>query len=90
MTSQDNHFEAELAYLEQWVDERLPYMDNSRFRPYIMGDSNRDGIVDVADVNNIIQFMLRGDAPMWYEDMNHDDMLDVADINAIINIMLGK
>ena len=90
ISGQPLDFEAELAYLEQWVDERLPYMDNSRFRPYIMGDSNRDGIVDVADVNNIIQFMLRGDAPMWYEDMNHDDMLDVADINAIINIMLGK
>ena len=68
----------------------MPYLDNTRFRPYIMGDSNRDGVVDVADINKVINEILNGDYPMWYEDMNNDHVLDVADINTMINIILGK
>lgn len=83
-------FEAEMAYIEDWIDRRMPYLDNKFFRPYIKGDSNRDGVIDITDINRLISMMLIGDYPFWYEDMNDDDVVDISDINAIINVLLGK
>ncbi len=83
-------FEAELAFIEDWIDQHMTFLDNTRFSPYIMGDCNRDGVVDISDVNLCINEILKGSSPVWYEDMNHDGIIDVVDINAIINIILGK
>ena len=84
------NFDNEMQYIENWIDQRMTYLDNSRFRPYLMGDSNRDGKVDVSDVNKMVIMILNGEYPVWYEDMNGDDKLDVSDINAVVNIILGK
>ena len=83
-------FPSELEYIDDWIDLHMPYLDNGRFRPYVKGDANRDGVVDVSDLNKVVGEILRGETPMWYEDMNDDDKLDVSDINAIVNIILGK
>ena len=90
ISNQPLNFESELAYIENWIDTRMPYLDNARFRPYIMGDCNRDGTVDVADVNQLISELLKGISPVWYEDMNGDGIADVVDINMVINVILGK
>lgn len=82
-------FDAELAYIENWIDQHMAFLDNGRFRPYIMGDSNRDGNIDIADLNQIITEILRGDNPIWYEDMNQDGLLDIADVNLLINAILS-
>ncbi|MBR1882534.1 MAG: CotH kinase family protein [Muribaculaceae bacterium] len=83
-------FEKEIDYINDWIGQRLPFLDKGRFLPYIMGDANRDGVVDVADVNKIIKNFLIADYPMWYEDLNGDDEQDVSDINLLINIVLSK
>ena len=90
LSKQPLNFPAELEYIDSWIDQHMTYLDNSRFRPYIKGDANRDGVVDVSDLNQIISEVLSGTDPAWYEDLNDDDILDVSDINAIINIILGK
>lgn len=84
-------FDNELAYIRQWLDSRLDYLDKGRFAPYVRGDMNRDGVVDIVDVNHTINRMLNAtDYPMWYEDLVRDYVTDIADLNAVINLMLGK
>ena len=83
-------FDAELAYVRQWLDIHLNKLDNTRFRPYVHGDINRDGNVDIGDINSLINKILHQDRPTWYEDLSHDFTYDIADINLLINIMLYR
>lgn len=55
------------------------------------GDVNADGRVDVADVNILINIILKMDDADNYDGrayVNDDNVVDVADVNAIINIIL--
>ena len=84
-------FDAELEYIRQWLHTHLQYLDNTRFRPYVRGDVNRDGLVDIADINYIINKILKaGDHPVWYEDLSRDFIYDISDLNQLINIMINK
>ncbi len=84
-------FDAELAFIRNWLDVHLPYLDRTRFSPYIKGDVTRDGVVDIADINFLINKMLKAsDHPTWYEDLSPDDIYDIADINQLINIILHQ
>ena len=59
----------------------------------LLGDINRDGKVDVTDVNIVINVMLGKVQASNYPgnlDVNHSGSIDVSDVNKIINIMLGK
>ncbi len=59
----------------------------------LLGDINRDGKVDVSDVNIIINIMLgRAQASSYpgNADLTGDGVIDVSDVNKIVNIMLGK
>ena len=84
-------FDGELAYIRQWLDRHLAYLDRTRFRPYVEGDTNRDGLVDIADLNHLINKMLNThDYPTWYEDLSRDYAYDIADVNRLLNIMLNR
>ena len=55
---------------------------------YIKGDVNRDGDVDIADVNAIVNVIMdQGDSGK--ADVNDDGVVDVADVNQVINIILS-
>lgn len=54
----------------------------------IHGDVNGDGEVNIADINTVIDAILRGNSYMNC-DVNGDQEVNIADINAIINIILG-
>lgn len=56
----------------------------------VPGDSNGDGIVDIADVNAVINMMLGKTDADTNCDMNGDGIIDIADVNMVINTMLGK
>ncbi len=60
--------------------------------PKPVGDINGDGSVDVVDVNEIINFILRDQDPstMPQADVTGDGLIDVDDINAIVNIILNQ
>ena len=55
----------------------------------IKGDVNRDGVVNITDVNVVINVILNG----WTSeaaDVNGDNTVNIADINAIINEILNN
>ena len=84
-------FDDEINYISNWIQTRIPYLDNGMFRPYVEGDITRDGKVDIADVNALIAAIFRvNDYPLWYEDLYKDERYDIADLNALINIILQK
>lgn len=51
-------------------------------------DINRDGTVDIADLNIIITYILRPGSVGWNTDLNRDGHTDTADINLFINALL--
>ena len=55
---------------------------------YLTGDVNRDGEVNIADVNTVIDFIVSGVTPS-VADVNNDGEINIADINAIIDLILG-
>lgn len=54
-----------------------------------IGDTNRDGIVDVTDLNVMINSLINNDQYSTV-DVDFDGHVDVADLNLIINIIVGK
>lgn len=57
---------------------------------YIRGDANTDGVVNVADVVYLVNFLYRsGDAPapMWCGDANCDEIVNVADVVYLVNYL---
>lgn len=58
-----------------------------------IGDLNRDGTVDIVDINLLINIMLGKTAAGTYPsggDITGDGQVDIVDINLLINIMLGR
>lgn len=70
-------------YYREWV----PYEGGE---PYMNGDVNHDGAVDVADISRIITVMADSSAYSAPADVNFDGAVDVADISAVITLMAGK
>ncbi len=57
---------------------------------YIGGDANGDGLIDVADVTYLINYLfISGSAPdpLWVGDCNCDQVVDVADVMYLINYL---
>jgi hypothetical protein len=57
----------------------------------IPGDANGDGVVDVADVVAIVNYILNKPGENFNEqaaDVNGDGVIDVADVVAVVNIIL--
>ena len=54
---------------------------------FIQGDVNRDGEINVADVNAVIGLILSGDI-LPAADVNNDGEINIADINTLINMIL--
>ena len=57
--------------------------------PIVPGDVNGDFEVNIADVNAIIDFILRGDFYTVAADINNDGEINIADINAVLDIILS-
>ena len=54
----------------------------------LKGDVNGDGEVNIADVNALIDAVLRGTPPSPNFDINGDGEVNIADINALIDLIL--
>jgi hypothetical protein len=59
-----------------------------QYYQYYKCDINRDGRVDISDVNEVINVMLGKSAAPG--DVTGDGTVDISDVNAVINAMLGK
>lgn len=89
---QNIDFDAELAYVTNWIPRRMHYLDNYVFveNRITRGDFDDNGIFDVDDVNGAINMILgiRPATPLG--DVTYDSKVDVDDVNRIINKILGK
>ena len=56
---------------------------------YPRGDVNRDGEVNVADINAVIDIILTTDGNFSIGDVNGDGEVNIADVNVLIDIILG-
>ncbi len=60
---------------------------------FLKGDANGDGVVDVADVVSIVNFILEKPAEDFNQtaaDVNGDGVIDAADVVGVVNIILDK
>ena len=56
---------------------------------YVIGDTNGDGEVTIADLNALIDAVLGNDYGREF-DVNGDGEVNIADVNALIDIILAK
>lgn len=66
---------------------------NPNDTPFLPGDVNGDGEVNIADINAIIDIILGGqvdEETFNRADVNGDGEVNIADINTIIDIILSK
>ena len=69
-------------YFGQIVEDLMP--------DHQPGDVNCDGEVNIADVNAVINIILKGNSPTADADVNGDGEINIADINAVIDIILAS
>ncbi|MDO4972207.1 MAG: endonuclease [Bacteroidales bacterium] len=60
----------------------------------LIGDVNRDGIINVSDVSMLINKILGDlsdeDVPTKIADVNNDGIIDVSDVTALLNLILNQ
>jgi len=60
---------------------------------YILGDVNNDGIVNIVDVTDLIDYLLMGEDVVTINldaaDVNQDNNVTIADVTELIDILLG-
>jgi hypothetical protein len=89
---------AGVAYREAVIRFEIPgdYLDykfmQGEKQPWIKGDVNGDGEVNIADINALIDVILGGnvsDETRQRADVNGDGEINIADINSVIDIILS-
>jgi hypothetical protein len=58
--------------------------------PFLIGDANGDGVIDVADVMYLINYLFIGGSspdPLEAGDANCDGEIDIADVMYLINYL---
>lgn len=77
------------AYSSNCLGGFLDNFEYQHFIKYDVCDVNHDGKVDVADVNIIINTILKIETGDYNSDVNGDGKVDVADVNLVIDAILG-
>ena len=60
---------------------------------YDLGDANHDGVVGIADVSHLIDYLLNHNSVEICDicaDVNEDGKIDISDVSALIDILLAK
>jgi len=74
------------------LDDSLIY--RAYFFTGILGDINEDGVVNVADIVAIVNFIINGiiinDNQISNSDLNGDSIINIGDIVALVNIIIGE
>ena len=73
-----------------YLDDVQLYYDEFWPEP-ITGDLNEDQLVNISDLNQMIDYVLKGSVDaytMELADLNHDGQINISDINLLINIIV--
>ena len=62
------------------------YIVEEQPKPWLLGDVNEDGVVNISDVVAVINVMA-GAATYPHANVNEDDNVDISDVVLVINIM---
>ena len=89
-------YEDEIAYLKQWISDRLAWLDMKMHYDappeYEPGDVNGDGEVSIGDVNVVIDILLGLEVDQDVRDradVDGDGELSIADLQRIIDKLLA-
>ena len=81
------NFEEEREYITQWIETRMPLLDN--FVLHHPCDVNNDGVVNVADVTALYNFILSSDGYDETLDTNLDGTINAADVTGIFGEIMN-
>ena len=74
-----------------WFLDRKVWLDNAFAKLSKRGDVNIDGTVDIDDVNQLVNMLVRKARPnLRVADFNTDGVVDVDDMNVLLNILVHK
>lgn len=85
---------SEMEYIEDWIRRRMAYLDQNVFirDESIQGDVNGDEQVSIADVTDLIDYLLISDASLINlanADVDGDGKVSIADVTVIIDYLLS-
>ena len=83
---------AEAAYVTEWIQRRMAYLDEYIFvdKVIVPGDVDGNGIVDVSDASTLIDILLNGASAGPNADVDGNGVVDVSDISTLIDMLMGK
>ena len=84
-----------IAYANNEIDtEWMIYVINelSGFNEGVLGDVNQDGVINILDIINVINFIL-GESPTSDEfilsDVNQDNIINILDVVLLVNLIIN-
>ena len=84
-----------IAYANNEIDtEWMIYVINelSGFNEGVLGDVNQDGVINILDIINVINFIL-GESPTSDEfilsDINQDNIINILDVVLLVNLIIN-
>ena len=84
-----------IAYANNEIDTALmlSIINDLLLGDILLGDVNNDGLINILDVVNIINFILFDNIPsdnqFMSSDLNQDDIINILDVVLIVNIILN-
>ena len=75
-----------------YIDYKFMQGTKPEPQPFLKGDVNGDGEVNIADVNALIAIILGGEADadtLIRADVNENGEINIADVNALMDIILN-
>ena len=80
-----------IDYAKVCTPEEDGYFTSTEYMPDLLGDLNGDGVVTIADVTTLIDYILTGDATginLFNADCDVNGSIGIADVTAIIDYIL--
>lgn len=88
---ENGYFDIALLNVFQYTydDWQAMYVGLYPNREYLRGDVNGDGVVNISDINQIINFILTGGSPGNNRaDVNADGSVNISDVSVVVSLLL--
>ncbi len=86
--NRDIMFQNMATFRRQWLTTRVAWIDANIKALHVPNDVNIDGVVNIADVTELIN-MLLSDQKMMTGDIDENGSVTIADVTALINLLLN-
>lgn len=75
-----------------YLDDIVLYYEGPEIPDFIPGDVNNDGLVNIKDITDLIDYVLAADVTINTDaaDVNGDEAINIADVTALIDKVLGE